>query len=245
MGMHMDEQARRSILVIEDDSVIRTLIIEQLQLDRYHLCSASSSAQAREAIAQTRFDVIVLDLNLPDYDGLALCKDLRHEGCDAAIIMVTARDTPVDRILGLELGADDYLTKPFEPRELLARVRNLIRRLANAAPYSQGLRGARMARFGKWSLDLNHRRLLAGDGRTVMLSSSEYKLLMKFIESPDKVLSREELLPERSSTVALDRTLDLQISRLRHKLSKEPGGQTAVVTVRNEGYIMPGPVCFE
>jgi chemotaxis response regulator CheB len=130
--------------------------------------------------------VVVLDLNLPDGDGLALCRDLRARGYADAIIMVTARDSALDRVLGLELGADDYLTKPFEPRELLARVRNLMKRIA--APEPARPRSARFARFGPWKLDLLLRRLVTRDGRLVILSSAEYRLLSRMIEAPNQVL---------------------------------------------------------
>ncbi len=157
--------------------------------------------------------------------------------------MVTARDAPIDRVLGLELGADDYLTKPFEPRELLARVRNLLKRFPD--PGQSRKRNARIACFGPWRLDLHQRRLIAPNDRLVMLSSAEYRLLCRFVEAPEKVLSREMLRPERSATVAFDRSIDLQISRLRHKLGTEPGGADVILTVRNEGYVMPGPVTFK
>jgi two-component system, OmpR family, response regulator len=231
------------ILVVEDDPDIRELIIAQLRREPYAVAAAENIAEARRAMAEAPVDLLVLDLNLPDGDGIDLCRQLRAEGHDGAIIMVTARDAAIDRVLGLELGADDYLTKPFEPRELLARIRNLLRRLR--APVGGRPRNARIAHFGPWRLDLHQRRLVASDDRLVMLSTAEYRLLVRFVEAPNRVLTREELLPERSATVAFDRSIDLQISRLRQKLAGEPGGADTILTVRSEGYVMPGPVGFE
>jgi two-component system, OmpR family, response regulator len=231
------------ILLVEDDPDIRELIIGQMQREPYRVEAAGSVAEARALLATLAIDVLVLDLNLPDGDGIDLCRQLRGEGYEGAIIMVTARGAAIDRVLGLELGADDYLTKPFEPRELLARVRNLLRRVRMSVGTRP--RTAQIARFGAWRLDLHQRRLIASDDRLVILSSAEYRLLTRFIEAPNRVLTREELLPERSATVAFDRSIDVQISRLRQKLSAEPGGGDLILTVRSEGYVMPGPIGFE
>ncbi|HEY0270069.1 MAG TPA: response regulator transcription factor [Sphingomonas sp.] len=238
------EPAEGCILVAEDDADIRELIIAQLRREPYSVVAAGSVGEVRATMARATIDLLVLDLNLPDGDGIDLCRQLRADGHEGAIIMVTARDAAIDRVLGLELGADDYLTKPFEPRELLARVRNLLRRL-RVAEQAGRPRNARSVRFGPWRLDLHQRRLMAPDGRLVMLSAAEYRLLGRFLDAPDKVLSREALLPERSATVAFDRSIDLQISRLRQKLATEPGGGDVILTVRSEGYVMPGPVRFE
>ncbi|MPS68414.1 response regulator transcription factor [Novosphingobium aerophilum] len=231
------------IIVLEDDPDIRELIAAQLSREPQHVDSVGTVADLRAILQGDPVDLLILDLNLPDGDGLDICRDLRASGHQGAIMMVTAREGPIDRVLGLELGADDYLTKPFEPRELLARVRNLLRR---SRIFDHGRpRVARFARFGPWRLDLHQRRLVTNDERLVMLSSAEYRLLSRFIEAPNQVLSREELLPERSATVAFDRSIDIQISRLRHKLASEPGGDELILTVRSEGYVLPGPVEFE
>ncbi len=237
------------IVVLEDDPDIRELITAQLSREPQRVDAVGTIAGLRASIAEGPVDLMILDLNLPDGDGLDLCRELRASGHEGAIMMVTAREGPIDRVLGLELGADDYLTKPFEPRELLARVRNLLRRsrvFDQATAQGQVRpRVARFARVGPWRLDLHQRRLVTADERLVMLSSAEYRLLTRFIEAPNQVLSREELLPERSATVAFDRTIDIQISRLRHKLASEPGGGDLILTVRSEGYVLPGPVVFE
>lgn len=234
---------KERLLVIDDDADIRDLMVDQLRREAWEVDAAGTIAEARAALEHQPVDLIILDLNLPDGDGLNLCRAWRTEGLAAAIIMVTARDGAIDRVLGLELGADDYLAKPFEPRELLARVRNLLRRLGSgtdAAP-----RAARTASFGPWRLDLLQRRLIAPDDRLVILSSSEYRLLGHFIDAPNQVLSREQLLPERKATVAFDRSIDLQVSRLRQKLAIVPEGKDLILTVRNEGYILASIVTYD
>lgn len=240
----MDQGKQGHILVVDDDDDIRDLIASQLRQEAYAVSCAANLAQVREVLARDAIDVIVLDLNLPDGDGLSLCRELRGDGQDVSIIMVTARGSAIDRVLGLELGADDYLTKPFEPRELLVRIRNLLRRNRPAdAPILS--HNARIAHFGPWRLDLLQRRLIASDDRLVMLSSAEYRLLCHFIDHPNDVLSREQLLPERKATVAFDRSIDLQISRLRQKLASIAGGEELILTVRNEGYVLASIVRFD
>jgi two-component system, OmpR family, response regulator len=229
------------LLVVDDDPDIRELVIEQLAHEGYALRAAKDVADVRAALATESADLIVLDLNLPDGDGLNLCRALRAEGHEGAIIMVTARDSAIDRVLGLELGADDYLTKPFEPRELSARIRNLLRRRPRAGSLPHG---ARVARFGPWRLDLVKRRLIAADDSLVMLSSTEFDILNRLVENPHHALSREALLPSRAATVAFDRTIDNQISRLRQKLTAD-GGEELILTVRNQGYLLAADVHFE
>lgn len=231
------------ILVADDDEDIREMMVSRFERERFKVSAAGNVAQIKHALASQSIDLLVLDLNLPDGDGLSLCTTLRADGFSGAIIMVTARDSAIDRVLGLELGADDYLTKPFEFRELLARVRNLLRR-RNALPGGRP-RGARYAIFGAWRLDLIGRRLVAPDGHLVILSSAEFRLMERFIEMPNRVLSRETLLPERKATVAVDRSIVLQISRLRQKLVAAGADEDLIVTVRNEGYVFATTVAFE
>ena len=233
------------LIVVDDDPDIRDLIVRQLQQEHYEVVPAGSLAELHEALSLHPADLIVLDLNLPDGDGLNLCRELRAQGNDVRIIMVSARGSAIDRVLGLELGADDYLTKPFEPRELLVRIRNLLRRAHHDDPERQRDKGARTASFGPWRLDLFQRRLIADDGRLVMLSSAEFRLLSRFIDEPNVVLSRENLVPERRATAAFDRSIDLQVSRLRQKLAAMPGGEELILTVRGEGYVLASPVAFE
>lgn len=229
-----------TVLVVDDDADIRDLIIGQLHQENYRLLAASSLADLRRTLREETVDLIVLDLNLPDGDGLMLCRELRADGAEVQIIMVTARGSAIDRVLGLELGADDYLTKPFEPRELLVRIRNLLRR-GRSDPAARPA-AARFARFGPWRLDLQQRRLVAPDDSLVMLSSAEFRLLSRFIEEPNVVLSRETLVPERRATAAFDRSIDLQVSRLRQKLATIDGGDELILTVRGEGYVLASGV---
>lgn len=231
------------VIVVDDDEDIRGLIVGQLAQDHYEVLAAGSLAGLKAAMAGEPIDLIVLDLNLPDGDGLSLCRELRAQGSAVQIIMVTARGSAIDRVLGLELGADDYLTKPFEPRELLVRVRNLLRRSRGEDRDQQ--KAARIARFGPWRLDLFQRRLIASDDRLIMLSSAEFRLLSRFIEEPNVVLSRELLVPERRATAAFDRSIDLQVSRLRQKLADASGGDGLILTVRGEGYVLASTVSYE
>ena len=231
-----------TVRVVDDDADIRDLIIGQLRQENYRLLGVGSLTELRQTLREETIDLIVLDLNLPDGDGLSLCRELRAEGSAVQIIMVTARGSAIDRVLGLELGADDYLTKPFEPRELLVRIRNLLRR-GRSEPVVPA-EAMRYAHFGPWRLDLVQRRLVAPDERLVMLSSAEYRLLCRFIEEPNVVLAREALLPERRATAAFDRTIDLQISRLRQKLAVLPGGSELILTVRGEGYVLASAVDY-
>ena len=222
------------VLVADDDPAIRALILDQLASIQHEVRGVGSVAEVEASLAEWSSDVVVLDLNLPDGDGLDLCRRLRAHGQDVAIIMVTARSGAVDRVLGLEFGADDYLTKPFEPRELVARVNNLLRRAGRSL--SQVAK-ARIVQFGDWRLDRVHRRLIDPAGGLVLLSAAEFRLLSRFVEAPQQVLSREALLPERSETVAFDRSLDIQVSRLRQKLGTPADGEALILTVRNEGYL--------
>ncbi|MDV6331158.1 response regulator transcription factor [Asticcacaulis sp. 201] len=226
------------LLIVDDDAEIRSLVVSQLSREGYILFEAGDLATIRHHLNSAPIDLIVLDLTLPDGDGLVLCRELRAEGHHGAIIMVTARDSAIDRVLGLELGADDYLTKPFEPRELTARIRNLLRRTLPVSHHS-----ARFAYFGEWTLDLTKRRLIAGDNSVVMLSTTEYEILDRLVHNARKPLSREALLPQRSATVAFDRTIDNQISRLRQKL--QPDGEDLILTVRSQGYLLASDVDFK
>jgi two-component system, OmpR family, response regulator len=226
------------LLIVDDDTEIRSLVVSQLSREGYILSEAGDVATIRHHLNSAHIDLIVLDLNLPDGDGLVICRELRAEGHDGAIIMVTARDSAIDRVLGLELGADDYLTKPFEPRELTARIRNLLRR---TLPHTA--QSARFARFGSWMLDLTKRRLIADDNSVIMLSTTEYEILERLVHAPRQTLSREALLPQRSATAAFDRTIDNQISRLRQKL--QPDGEDLILTVRSQGYLLASDVEFK
>ncbi len=227
------------LLGVDDDSDIRGLLAEQLGRTGYTVSTARDGAEMRHALAREHIDLIVLDLNLPREDGLALCRELRARS-STPVIMLTARSEPIDRVLGLEMGADDYLAKPFEPRELLARIRNVLRR-TEALPANLEPLAMRRAAFSGWLFDLERRHLVDPAGRVVMLSGAEFRLLRVFVGHANKVLSREQLVALSSgrSYEAQDRAIDLQVSRLRQKLG-DAGG--LIRTVRNEGYVFAGVV---
>ncbi len=227
------------LLVVDDDSDIRGLLAEQLGRTGYTVSTARDGAEMRHALAREHIDLIVLDLKLPREDGLALCRELRARS-STPVIMLTARSEPIDRVLGLEMGADDYLAKPFEPRELLARIRNVLRR-TEALPANLEPLAMRRAAFSGWLFDLERRHLVDPAGRVVMLSGAEFRLLRVFVGHANKVLSREQLVALSSgrSYEAQDRAIDLQVSRLRQKLG-DAGG--LIRTVRNEGYVFAGVV---
>lgn len=231
------------LLVVDDDRDIRMLVGEQLTAAGYLVTGAADGAEMRRALDRSAIDLIILDLNLPGDDGLALCRDLRARST-VPIIMLTARQEPIDRVLGLEMGADDYLTKPFEPRELLARVRSVLRR-TRAMPANLEPLPARQARFAGWILDFEHRHLIDPAGRRVILSGAEFRLLQVLLAHANRVLSREQLLALGAVRQGEDRAIDLQVSRLRQKLSDDPRSPTLIKTVRAEGYVLACPVDFE
>jgi len=240
------ETALHRLLIVDDDIDIRTLLAEQLGHAGYHVSTASQGSEMRAVLEREHVDLIVLDLNLPREDGLTLCRDLRARS-NTPVIMLTARGETIDRVLGLEMGADDYLTKPFEPRELLARIRNVLRR-TEALPANLEPLAIRRARFSGWLFDMEQRHLVAPGGRVVMLSGAEFRLLRVLVVHANKVLSREQLVALTSgrSYEALERRMDLQISRLRHKLGASGNGSDGLIkTVRNEGYVLASAVELE
>ncbi|MEJ0100631.1 MAG: response regulator transcription factor [Pseudomonadota bacterium] len=225
------------LLVVDDDPDIRILLAEQLAAAGFAVSTAGSGAEMRQVLGLRQIDLIVLDLNLPREDGLTLCRDLRARSM-LPVIMLTARSGPVDRIVGLEMGADDYVTKPFEPRELIARIRNLLRRtdaMGVAAPAQTGRLG-----IGAWIFDLDHRHLVNAQGRVVSLSGAEYRLLRIFAAEPNVVLTRDQLVARSSGKPyeSQQRAIDLQVSRLRHKLGDDGNESPLIKTVRNEGYVL-------
>ena len=237
------EPAMHCLLVVDDDHDIRTLLAEQLGRAGYQVLTAADGVQMRQQLDHERVDLVVLDLNLPGEDGLTLCRNLRAQS-SIPVIMLTARAEPIDRVLGLEMGADDYLAKPFEPRELLARIRNVLRR-TEALPTNLEPPPLKRARFGQWLFDLEQRHLVATDGRVVMLSGAEFRLLKVFVEHAHRVLSREQLVMLSSGKPfdAQERAIDLQVSRLRSKLGD--AGGSLIRTVRNEGYVLATTVSQE
>jgi two-component system OmpR family response regulator len=232
------------ILIVDDDREIRSLLADYLEANGLSAAAVADGPAMRKALDAARADLIVLDLTLPGEDGLSLCRTLRARS-NVPVIMLTARGEPLDRILGLEMGADDYLPKPFEPRELLARIRSVLRR-TTASQQAEPATVQRF-RFGEWTLDLGARHLTGRSGLVVALSGAEFRLLRIFLEHPNHVLSREQLLDltHGRDADAFDRSIDLQISRLRQKLGDDARSPRLIKTVRSEGYVFATPVAGE
>ena len=234
--------AEDHIFVVDDDREIRTLLGEYLQKNGYRVTLCADGRALRTALDHAAPDLIVLDLMLPGEDGLTLCRDLRARS-NVPVIMLTARGEETDRIVGLEMGADDYVPKPFSPRELLARIKSVLRR-ARALPENLQPDDAREIRFAGWTLDVAARHLVGADGVIVALSGTEYKLLRVFLAHPNRVLNRDQLIDLMLSRDAspFDRSIDVQVSRLRHRLGDGGREATLIKTVRGEGYVLSVPV---
>ena len=225
----------QKILVVDDDPELRALLESYLGGQGYAVGAVADGEAMRRALAAESFDLIILDLMLPGEDGLALCRDLRSRS-KISILMLTARGDELDRIIGLEMGADDYLPKPFHPRELLARIRSILRRVQDRPGESP----ARALRFAGWTLDIGMRHLLGADGVAVPLSTGEFRLLQALAESANRVLSRDRLMDVLSGREAgpFDRSVDVMISRLRRRLGDDAREPTLIKTIRNEGYVL-------
>lgn len=226
------------VLVVDDDAEIRSLLREYLQKNDYRVTVVADGKGMWAALDAGQPDIIVLDLMLPGDDGLTLCRDLRARS-EVPVIMLTARGEETDRIVGLEMGADDYLAKPFNPRELLARIKSILRR-ARTLPENLRPEAARTIRFAGWTLDIAARNLLSPEGVVVPLSGTEYKLLRIFLGHPNRVLNRDQLIDLMLSRDAtpFDRSIDVQVSRLRHRLGEGAHEPAIIKTVRGEGYVL-------
>jgi two-component system OmpR family response regulator len=224
------------ILVVEDDRETRTLIARYLQASACNVSVAANGREMDRHLADNRIDLVVLDVMLPGEDGLSLCRRLRTAS-QLPIIMVTARGDDVDRILGLEMGADDYLGKPFNPRELLARINAVLRRHATAQTASTERADA--LRFLGWRIDLRLRELRNPEGARVAITSAEFDLLQAFCERPGRVLSRENLLDLTQGRAAgsFERSIDVLVSRIRRKLERDGDESAIIKTVRSGGYL--------
>ena len=224
-------------LIVDDNEELRELLGGYLSRFNIDSQAVGDGQGMRQALAQGHFDVIILDLMLPGEDGLVLCRELRSQS-DIPILMLTARCEPTDRIIGLELGADDYMAKPFEPRELVARIQSILRRVRDDR-FEPRQEPPSSIRFDNWRLHSVLRQLQAPDGLVVPLSNAEFRLLWVFLERPRRVLSREQLLDAARgrSIEAFDRSIDLLVSRLRQKLGEDPKAPRLIKTVRGEGYL--------
>ena len=233
------------ILIVDDDAEIRSLLSTYLQKGGLTVTTVADGKGMWQALAAGPIDLIVLDLMLPGDDGLTLCRTLRArpETPDVPVIMLTARGEETDRIVGLEMGADDYLAKPFSARELLARIKVILRR-ARSLPPNLRPENARTLCFDRWVLDTAHRHLISSDGVVTPLSGAEYRLLRIFLRHPNRVLNRDQLvdLTQGREADPLDRSIDVQVSRLRHRLGDDPREPSLIKTVRGEGYVMSVPV---
>ncbi|MNM17632.1 TorCAD operon transcriptional regulatory protein TorR [compost metagenome] len=231
------------ILVVEDDAVTREKLTGYFEREGYRVTAVENGQEMRAVLAQQEVDLVMLDINLPGEDGLLLTRELRARST-VGIILVTGRSDAVDRIVGLEMGADDYVTKPFELRELLVRVKNLLWRisLAAAAP-SEPAVADDAVRFGPWRFDIP-RRQLSKDGVPVRLTKAEYEVLVAFVAHPGRVLSRERILTliSHRGDGPSDRTIDVLIRRLRGKMEQDPRDPQLFVTVHGEGYLFAGEI---
>lgn len=230
------------LLVVDDDREIRRLIEEYLTQAGYRVSSAADGKAMRRLMEQHRFDLVVLDLMLPGEDGLSLCRDLRSRS-NIPVLMLTARGSEIDRIVGLEMGADDYLAKPFNPRELLARIRSILRR-AQALPTNLVPEEVAVFRFAGWTLEVASRNVTAPDGLVVPLSGAEFRLLRVLLEHPHRVFSRDQLLELTNGREAIlfDRSIDVLVGRLRKRLRDDGKEPTLIKTVRGEGYVLAASV---
>ena len=240
-------QAQRHILVVDDHLDICEPLAAYLRRQGMQVSMAFNAAQARRQLARQAFDLVVLDVMMPGEDGLSLC---RHIALDTGtpVILLTAMSSLANKVSGLDNGADDYLVKPFDPPELLARIKSVLRRLARALPVAPAPQPARQAIgryvFDEWTLDVERRELLDRDGVAVTLSSVEYRLLRVLVEHPNTVLSRDQLmdLTAGADAQAFDRSIDSQVSRLRKKLEPDPRRPSLLKTVWGNGYLLAAQV---
>lgn len=232
--------AQPHILVVDDSRDIRDLLVRYLQSHGYRATAADGAAAARRVLKTSAIDLAVLDVMMPGEDGLSLCRSLRSEH-DLPVIMLTARGDEVDRIVGLEMGADDYIGKPFNPRELLARIGAVLRR-ANSLPRKARPNDSKRIRFEKWVLDTAQRELMTNDGVAVPLSAGEFRLLVAFLERPKISLTRDQLLDLTQGRTAdpFDRSIDNAVSRLRRKIEDDPKNPRLIKTVWAGGYVFTG-----
>ncbi|WP_250515817.1 response regulator [Caballeronia sp. INDeC2] len=234
------------VLIVDDDRGIRELLATYLEKNGMRVSLAANGRQMRAVLEQQGApDLIVLDLMLPGEDGLVLCRELRAgKYRDVPVLMLTARNEEADRILGLEMGADDYLPKPFAVRELLARIRSVLRRTRMLPPGMEVSESSQMLAFGDWRLDTTARHLLDAEGTMVALSGAEYRLLRVFLDNAQRVLTRDQLLnlTQGRQADAFDRSIDLLVSRLRQRLRDTAREPRYIKTLRSEGYVFSAEV---
>ena len=231
-------EAADHVLIVDDDAEIRTLLGTYLTRNGLKATAVGDGKAMWQALQAGRFDLVVLDLMLPGDDGLTLCRDLRSRS-ELPVIMLTARGDETDRVVGLEMGADDYVAKPFSPRELLARIKAVLKR-ARSLPPNMRPDADRELLFAGWRLDTVHRQLVSPHGVAASLGGAEYRLLRIFLAHPNRVLNRDQLveLTQGREADPLDRSIDVQVSRLRYRLGDDPKNPRLIKTVRGEGYVL-------
>lgn len=225
------------VLIVDDDVQLRQLAGKFLREHGYRVTTASDGREMRQVLAKASIDLVILDIMLPGGNGLDLCKEIRTRS-SLPVIMLTARGSETDRIVGLELGADDYVAKPFNPRELLARINAVLRR-ARAHLDAPQAGSSHNLRFENWTLDTRRRELTDPKGVVIDLSTGEYDLLLTFLEAPQRVLTRDQLMDAAKHRMAngFDRAIDIQVSRLRKKIDASEEGQVMIKTIRGTGYM--------
>jgi len=239
----MTEPTTPKILIVDDSTDIRDALSSYLNQNGCRTAVSASAQAARSLLKRDTFDLIILDIMMPGEDGLSLCRWIQSE-IKTPTLFLSARAQEIDRILGFEMGGDDYVTKPFSPRELLSRIHAILRRV-NAPPPGTPIADAQIVRFDRWQFDGARRELTSGDGLVISLSSTEHKLLSAFLERPKSILSREQLLERikgHDSGTVFDRSIDTQISRLRRKLEKNAGTPELIKTCWGAGYMLTADV---
>jgi two-component system OmpR family response regulator len=234
---------RAHVVVLDDDAAVRALLSEYLGQNDLRVTALAAGGELDAVLARETVDLLVLDLGLGAEDGLHIARRLRVDSA-LPILMLTGRTEEADRVMGLELGADDYLTKPFSTRELLARVRALLRRANARETVAEAIARVRIYRFGNWELNIGLRRLKSTDGKSVALTNGEFSLLTAFLSAPHRVLTRDQLLDlsRLHNAEVYDRSIDVQILRLRRKLEPSTSRPTYIKTERGAGYVFDAPV---
>jgi two-component system OmpR family response regulator len=232
------------VLAVDDDPSVRSLLNDYLADNELRVTTVASGADCMAVVAREVVDLVLLDVRLPGEDGLQIARRLRETSSTMPILMLTGRAEEADRVMGLELGADDYLTKPFSTRELLARIRALLRRAQAQASVADALRKARAYRFDGWELNLGLRRLKNPQGEPIELTNGEFSLLIAFLSSPQRILTRDQLLDlsRLHNAEVYDRSIDVQILRLRRKIEVDATHPRFIVTQRGAGYVFDSPV---
>lgn len=231
------------LLIVDDDKEIRSLLTEYLSGNGYRITAVQDGQAMHRALELNRIDLVVLDLMLPGEDGLTLCREIRSRFSSLPVLILTAKGDEIDRIVGLEMGADDYLAKPFNPRELLARIKSVLRRSV-ALPPNLKVTEVKAYKFSNWTLDILTRNLQSPDGLIIPLSGAEYRLFRVFLDHPQKVLNRDQLLElaNKRETVLFDRSIDVLVGRIRNRLKDEVKEPIFIKTIRGEGYVFSMPV---